>query len=202
MKRLFAVLLSATILVIAAHAQEFEIAQARRPAIQSTHTGIDRDVIRFRTTIAPPPHGFPGMGAWWKNSDIAKELNLTDAQRKQLEQAFLEHRMKLVDLNADLERQELKLEPLIDADQPDENAISTQLDQVVAARGRLEKANAMMSVAMRKVLNQVQWKKLQNMHRERMPMAPFPPHAPMRMRAPVPPAAPAPAPAPAAKEPL
>ncbi len=127
-----------------------------------------------------PPPGMPGMGAWWKNSDIAKELNLTDAQRQQLEKTFLDYRMKLVDLNADVERQELKLEPLLDADSLDENAISSQLDQVIAARGRLEKSNAMMGVSMRKVLTQVQWKKLQSMHRERMPMPPGAPGMHMR----------------------
>ena len=111
-----------------------------------------------------------GRGAWWKNSEIAKELNLTDAQQKQLEKTFLDYRMKLVDLNANLDRQELKLEPLISADTLDENAVSQQLDQVVAARGRLEKSNAMMHVAMRKVLNQEQWKKLQGLHRDRRPM--------------------------------
>lgn len=116
------------------------------------------------------PPGMGGHGAWWKNSDIAKELNLTDAQQKQLEKTFLDHRMKLVDLHADLERQELKLEPLISADSVDESAVSNQLDQVVAARGRLEKSNAMMFVSMRKVLNQDQWKKLQNLHRMRRPM--------------------------------
>src|SRR3954452_6761926 len=133
------------------------------------------------------PPGMGGHGAWWKNSEIAKELNLTDAQQKQLEKTFLDHRMKLIDLNADLERQELKLEPLISADNVDENAVSQQLDQVVAARGRLEKSNAMMHVAMRKVLNQEQWKKLQGMHKMRM-------HGPggdrMFMRHPGPPDAP------------
>jgi Spy/CpxP family protein refolding chaperone len=111
-----------------------------------------------------------GHGAWWKNSELAKELNLTDAQQKQLEKTFMDHRMKLVDLNADLERQELKLEPLISADSVDENAVSSQLDQVIAARGRLEKSNAMMFVSMRKVLSQDQWKKLQGLHRMRRPM--------------------------------
>src|ERR1700741_2326849 len=54
------------------------------------------------------PHHGP-FGAWWKNSDVVKELQLTDAQVKQIEQTFLDYRLKLIDLRADVERQETKL---------------------------------------------------------------------------------------------
>jgi Spy/CpxP family protein refolding chaperone len=143
------------------------VAQDRAPMARGTGDGPRHEMGNVEYRRMGPP-GMPGMGAWWKNSEIAKELNLTDAQQKQLEKTFLDQRMKLIDLNADLERQELKLEPLISADTVDENAVSQQLDAVVAARGRLEKSNAMMHVAMRKVLNQEQWKKLQSMHKMRM----------------------------------
>jgi Spy/CpxP family protein refolding chaperone len=161
MKKMLAGLMLVTMLAGVSIAQE-SAPRARR--IDGPGHGMG-DNFQFRR-MGPP--GMPGMGAWWKNSEIAKELNLTDAQQKQLERTFLDQRMKLIDLNADLERQELKLEPLISADTVDENAVSQQLDQVVAARGRLEKSNAMMHVAMRKVLNQEQWKKLQSMHKMRM----------------------------------
>lgn len=141
------------------------VAQERAPMARKT-IGPDHEMGNMEFRRMGP--GMPGMGAWWKNSEIAKELNLTDVQQKQLEKTFLDQRMKLIDLNADLERQELKLEPLINGDTIDESAVSQQLDQVVAARGRLEKSNAMMHVSMRKVLTQEQWKKLQGMHKMRM----------------------------------
>ncbi len=102
-----------------------------------------------------------GLGKWWKNTETVKELELTDAQISQIEANFLDHRLKLIDLRADLERQETKLQPLIEADQPDEAKVSTQLDLVVTARGRLEKANAMMMLAIRRTLSVEQWKKLE-----------------------------------------
>jgi Spy/CpxP family protein refolding chaperone len=174
--------------------------------VQRDRMGDHEAGMKMRMPGPPMPPGMPGMGAWWKNSEIAKDLNLTDAQKKQLEQTFLDYRLKLIDLNADLERQELKLEPLVDADSPDVNAISTQLDQVVAARGRLEKSNALMSVSMRKVLNPDQWKKLQGMHRMRVnfaPRAPGLPRSPRPMIAPAPAAAPeVPRTPPAGKEPI
>ncbi len=118
----------------------------------------------------PGPHGMggpPGMhGRWWKNSDVVKELQLTDAQIKQIEQTFLDYRLKLIDLHADVERQEAKLQPLLEADQPNEQQVGSQVDAVIAARGKLEKTNTLMMLAIRRVLTVDQWKKLQAMHQK------------------------------------
>jgi Spy/CpxP family protein refolding chaperone len=114
------------------------------------------------------PHHGP-FGTWWKNSEVVKELQLTDAQVKQIEQTFLDYRLKLIDLRADVERQETKLQPLLEADQPNEHEVSSQVDLVVAARGKLEKTNTMMMLAIRRVLSVDQWKKLQAIERRRGP---------------------------------
>jgi Spy/CpxP family protein refolding chaperone len=103
-----------------------------------------------------------GFGTWWKNSEIVSNLELSDDQVKRVEQAYLNHRLKLVDLRADLDKQELQLGPLLDADQPDEQKVASQIDLITAARGRLEKENAMMMLAIRRVLTVEQWKKLQS----------------------------------------
>ena len=124
----------------------------------------------------PGPHGMMGpemgmhhghFGAWWKNSEVVKELQLSDAQVKQIEQTFLDYRLKLIDLRADVERQETKLQPLLEADQPNEQQVSSQVDAVVAARGKLEKTSTMMMLAIPRVLTVDQWKKLQSVEHRR-----------------------------------
>ena len=110
-----------------------------------------------------------GFGTWWKNSEIVSNLELSDDQVKRVEQAYLNHRLKLVDLRADLDKQELQLGPLLDADQPDEQKVASQIDLITAARGRLEKENAMMMLAIRRVLTVEQWKKLQSFGERRRP---------------------------------
>ncbi len=142
----------------------------------------------------PPPPAGHDLGKWWKNSEIARELGLSDAQINQIEQSFLEQRLKLIDLHAELEKQEARLQPLIEADQPDEAKVSAQIDQVLAARGRLEKANAMMMLSIRRVLTVEQWKKLQaiqqeheRMHRRMAPFGPPPGAPPASAPAPRPP---------------
>lgn len=116
----------------------------------------------------PLPPGPPApLGKWWKNSDVVKELQLSDAQIKQIEQTFLDFRLKLIDLRAEVERQEVKLQPLIEADRPDEQQVGTQVDAVLAARARLEKTNTMMMLAIRRALSVEQWKKLQAIQQKR-----------------------------------
>jgi Spy/CpxP family protein refolding chaperone len=139
-----------------------------------------------------PPHP-PDLGKWWKNSDVVRELQLTDQQINQIEQNFLEHRLKLIDLKAEVERQETRLQPLIEADRPDEPKVLAQIDLVLAARGKLEKENATMMLSIRRVLSVEQWKKLEAIQhgRERMMRGePYSPQHPSmrRMGPPAPPA--------------
>ena len=127
-----------------------------------------------------------GPGAWWKDSEIVKTLALSETQVSRIEQAYLDHRLRLVDLRAELEKQELRLQPLLDADRLDEGKIAAQIDGITAARGRLEKESAMMLLAIRQVLSVEQWRKLQSVQRERHPWGrpgpppPLPPGPPSR----------------------
>jgi Spy/CpxP family protein refolding chaperone len=116
-----------------------------------------------------PPVGSlaPGPGAWWKDSETVKKLDLSDAQVGQIEQAYLAHRLRLVDLRADLEKHELSLRPLLDADRPEEAKVAAQIDLITAARGRLEKEHALMLLAVRRTLSVEQWKRLQAFQQER-----------------------------------
>jgi Spy/CpxP family protein refolding chaperone len=118
-----------------------------------------------------PPHARGGhmmvrheMGQWWKNPEIASKLQLTDVQVSQLNQVFYDHKMRLIDYGAEMEKQDLKLQNLLDADQPNESQVSTQVDEVLAARGKLEREFTMLSLNLRKVLSLEQWRQLKTMH--------------------------------------
>ena len=106
---------------------------------------------------------FGPAGTWWKNSEIVSKLNLSDEQVRKISQTFLDHKLKLIDLQADLDKQELRLQPLLDIDQPDESKVSAQIDLITASRGRLEKENAMMMLDIRRWLSVEQWKKLESL---------------------------------------
>lgn len=107
------------------------------------------------------------MGRWWNNPRMIAELKLTDDQRKAMDGILLEHREKLVDLHAGLEKAELEMQPLMSDDQPNEAAILAQIDKVAQARAELEKANARFLLAIRAKLTPDQWKQVQAMRNDR-----------------------------------
>lgn len=100
------------------------------------------------------------MGAWWKNSEVVSKLNLTDPQVQQLEGAFYQHKMRFIDLRANIEKQDLKLQELLDAANPDDSAILAQVDQRSQARNQLDREFTQMTLEFRKILTPDQWKQL------------------------------------------
>lgn len=140
----------------------------------------------------PAPHGpsfersMPGHmllppGRWWKDAAVAQRLSLTPTQVQKIEQIFQESRFKLIDAHANLQKEEFKLEPLLEADAPDEGAVLTSIDRIAGARATLEKANAQMAFAIRRTLTPEQWKKLRTLHPARRNDFP-PPDAPHERR--------------------
>ncbi|MGC2184192.1 MAG: periplasmic heavy metal sensor [Terriglobales bacterium] len=102
------------------------------------------------------------LGKWWQNSEIAKKLQLGDGQIAQLDQTFYDHKLKLIDYGAEMEKQDLKLQSLLDADVPNEGQVEAQVDQVLSARGKLEREFTMMNLDLRKVLSLDQWRQLKS----------------------------------------
>lgn len=100
------------------------------------------------------------MGKWWENPDTVQKLGLSDSQVTQLNQVFYDHKLKLIDYGATMAKEDFKLQNLLDADQPNESQVSTQVDQVLAARGKLEREYTMLNLNLRKVLSVEQWKQL------------------------------------------
>ena len=120
----------------------------------------------------PPPleHAFHagGPGRWWDNPNVAQQVGITDDQKKKMDDIFQQNKLKLIDLKAALEKQETIMQPLIQADQPDEAKILSQIDAIAQARAELEKANARMLLSIRTQLTPDQWKKFRGLAQSRM----------------------------------
>lgn len=110
---------------------------------------------------------FGPHGRWWNDPAVIDRLKLTDDQRKDMDNILLQHREQLVDLRGAVEKAELSMDPLVNADQPNESAILAQIDKVAQARAELEKANARFLLELRAKLTPDQWKQLQALHSER-----------------------------------
>ena len=125
-------------------------AQETAPAPPGPRKGGPRHNVMFKRQ----------MGAWWKDSKIVSQLGLNDSQVKQLEATFYQHKLTLIDVTADLEKKDLKLQQLLDADTLDESTVNAALDQVLAARGKLEREFTTLTLNFRKILSVDQWKQL------------------------------------------
>lgn len=129
-------------------------------------------------------------GRFWDNPRVAAALKLTPDQQKAMDDILFQHREKLIDLQANLQKSELDMEPLMNADEPNHAAIEAQIDKVVAARGALERANANFLLDIRMKLTPDQWKQIKDFRAEggmrvmRRQWGPGGPGARMRMRGP------------------
>jgi len=109
--------------------------------------------MRGEGRIVPP-------GMWWKNPELATRVGLTPDQTKKMDDIFQSSRIKLIDLKANVEKQEVTLEPMLDSNPLDTKQVMTQISKVADARAELEKANAGMLLGIRGVLTPEQWTKL------------------------------------------
>ena len=111
---------------------------APQPPAAPGRPGPDRRALqqaRAMGELRPGPEG-----RWWSNPELAQKLGITADQAKKMDDILQQHRLRLVDLRATLEKRELTLEPLVSADQPDEPKILAQIDQAAQARAELEKS--------------------------------------------------------------
>ncbi|HET9178018.1 MAG TPA: Spy/CpxP family protein refolding chaperone [Terriglobia bacterium] len=107
-----------------------------------------------------------GMGEWWTSPRVAEELGLSDQQKQQLEKISQDGRLKMIDLRADLEKQEVVLGPMLRTFHPDEAQVLAQVEKVSQARAALEKERIQTMLESRGVLTEEQWKKLEDTRAE------------------------------------
>ena len=100
------------------------------------------------------------QGMWWRNPMVVQRLTLTPDQVKRMDGIFQESRLQLIDLKANLEKQQVLLEPMLSANPLDTAKAMAQIDKVAQARADLEKANAKMLLGIRATLTPDQWTKL------------------------------------------
>jgi len=108
--------------------------------------------------------GIIPMGTWWKNPNTITLLGLTADQQKHMDDILLQSRIQLIHMKASLEEEQLKLEPLLNANPLDQAKALAQVSKIADLRADLEKANAKMLLNLRSVLTADQWTKLQSEH--------------------------------------
>jgi Spy/CpxP family protein refolding chaperone len=114
------------------------------------------------TAVAQLPRGFY---PWW-DQPIAKDLNLTDAQSKEIRAAVREYRGKLIDARAALQKAEVELQYAFDDDSVDARRASQAIEDLANARENLTRTFSQLALRLRMVLTAQQWRELQKRHEE------------------------------------
>lgn len=101
-----------------------------------------------------------GVFNWW-DSPIAKDLNLTEDQQKQIRSIVRDSRARLIDQRAAAEKAEAEFEDAFNEDAFDQRRAGDALDRLVTARGELMRGFSQMSLRLRALLTPEQYRELQ-----------------------------------------
>ena len=164
-------LLSACLLLVApcAFAQTAPAAAATPAPAAPIHRHFDRQPrgegrgMPGGEMHGPGDHMLP-EGTWWRNPEVVSRIGLTTDQTKRIDEIFLQSRVQLIDLHASLEKEQLLLDPLMDANPVDQTKALAQIGKIADTRAELEKTDAKMLLGIRAVLNADQWTKLRDRH--------------------------------------
>ena len=94
---------------------------------------------------------------------LAKELDLTGAQRTKIREAGERQMRRGIQERADLEIARLDLRQLVRADKPDQTAIDAQVDRIAGMRAQLQKERLATMLDMRSMLTDAQRAKLREL---------------------------------------
>jgi Spy/CpxP family protein refolding chaperone len=101
--------------------------------------------------------------AWWSKPVIAKQLNLTNVQRQQIRSTVMQYRPRLIDIRAEVNKAEIDLQAQFDHDPVDQAQANQAIERLIAARTDLTRTLSQMSLKLRTVLTEQQWRDLQRL---------------------------------------
>ncbi len=104
-------------------------------------------------------------GKWWKNPNVAKELNLTSQEVNQLDGLFTNSRRRLIDLRNAVEKEQFEYQNLVEKQNLDENAVRRQFKRLEQARTNLAQERSRFMVEVRKILGHQRFQMLKNIYR-------------------------------------
>ena len=105
--------------------------------------------------------GLP-QGAFWLTPELAARIRLTPDQVHRLADTYLQGQLKIIQLEANEEMEEAKLDALESAPTMDDTQALAATDRLADARAATEKADAHLAFALRAILNGEQLAMLRN----------------------------------------
>jgi Spy/CpxP family protein refolding chaperone len=122
--------------------------------------------VIFLLALAPLAMGQDMAGGkWWKDPDIATELNLTSQDVKKLDNLFVKSRRRMIELKNRVEKEQFEYQTLIESKNLDEAAVNRQLERLEKARTDLNAERSRFVLGVRKILGRDRFQRLQQIYR-------------------------------------
>ncbi len=120
----------------------------------------------------------PGLRAggpkpWW-DGEIARDLNLSDGQMKQIRETRKEFRPRMQEVRDSVNKAEADLDAALNEDPVDQAKANEAINRLAAARDDMFKTVSRMELKMRMVLTAQQWQTLKAKQRRPWPGGPGP----------------------------
>lgn len=106
-------------------------------------------------------------GKWWRDAQIVKALNLTDAQISNLDKAYFNSRKKLIKLKSEVETEQLELQNRFDRKPLDEKSVQAQHQKMESARKKLSDERFRYIMTVRKIIGYEKYNQLKNFSKGR-----------------------------------
>jgi Spy/CpxP family protein refolding chaperone len=108
--------------------------------------------------LAQPPR----MPRPWWDSELRQDLNLSEAQLKQIKQTQQEFRPRMKDLRAEVNKAETDLDAIYNQETVDQAKANDAINRLAAAHSELTKAVSQMDLKLRMILTTQQWQELKD----------------------------------------
>jgi Spy/CpxP family protein refolding chaperone len=102
-----------------------------------------------------------GIYAWWSRPQIARDLNLTPAQREQIRGTVQQYRPHLLSVRLAVNQAEQALADQFNRNPVDAPKTNEAIERLVDARSDLTRTLTQLSLKLRMVLTEQQWQELQ-----------------------------------------
>ncbi len=102
-----------------------------------------------------------GIYAWWSRPEIARDLNLSPAQREQIRAAVQQFRPHLLNVRVAVNQAEQALAEQFNRAPVDPGKTNEAIERLVDARSDLTRTLTQLSLKLRLVLTEQQWQELQ-----------------------------------------
>jgi len=104
-------------------------------------------------------------GKWWQSKRVAERLEITDAEKRQLDETYTASRRELITLKSTVERERFELDILLDRKDSKKEIVLDQYNRLETARSKLsvERFNLLLDV--REIVGIERYQQLKVMYR-------------------------------------